>query len=111
MFSTVPFGPSIPEYLAWMYYGGGRELQDDLFAKHNIVAIPCGMHALEASGCFRKEIKSVRDLKGLKMRFFGLGAKDMEKMGVSTQLLAPGDIFQGVATGNHRCHRIFHAGA
>ncbi len=99
MFSTVPFGPSIPEYLAWIYYGGGRELQDEMFAKHNIVAIPCGMHAPEASGWFRKEIKSVGDLKGLKMRFFGLGAKVMEKLGVSTQLLAPGDIFQALQLG------------
>ena len=99
MFSTVPFGPAIPEYLAWMYYGGGRELQDEMFAKHNIVAIPCGIHAPEASGWFRKEIKSVNDLKGLKMRFFGLGAKVMEQLGVSTQMLAPGDIFQALQLG------------
>jgi TRAP-type mannitol/chloroaromatic compound transport system substrate-binding protein len=99
MFSTVPFGPAIPEYLAWMYYGGGRELQDEMFAKHNIHAIPCGIHAPEASGWFRKEIKSVNDLKGLKMRFFGLGAKVMERLGVSTQLLAPGDIFQALQLG------------
>jgi TRAP-type mannitol/chloroaromatic compound transport system substrate-binding protein len=99
MFSTVPFGPAIPEYMAWMYYGGGLELQNEMFAKHNIVAIPCGIHAPEASGWFRKEIKSVNDLKGLKMRFFGLGAKVMEEMGVSTQLLAPGDIFQALQLG------------
>ena len=99
MFSTVPFGPAIPEYLAWMYYGGGLELQNEMFHKHNIHAIPCGIHAPEASGWFRKEIKSVNDLKGLKMRFFGLGAKVMEEMGVSTQLLAPGDIFQALQLG------------
>jgi TRAP-type mannitol/chloroaromatic compound transport system substrate-binding protein len=99
MFSTVPFGPAIPEYLAWMYYGGGRELQDEMFGKHNIHAIPCGIHAPEASGWFRKEIKTVNDLKGLKMRFFGLGAKVMERLGVSTQLLAPGDIFQALQLG------------
>jgi TRAP-type mannitol/chloroaromatic compound transport system substrate-binding protein len=99
MFSTVPFGPAIPEYLAWYYYGGGRELQDEMFAKHDIHAIACGIHAPEASGWFRKEIKSVNDLKGLKMRFFGLGAKVMEKLGVSTQLLAPGDIFQALQLG------------
>ncbi|MCW5623027.1 MAG: C4-dicarboxylate ABC transporter, partial [Burkholderiales bacterium] len=86
MFSTVPFGPAIPEYLAWMYTGGGLELQNEMFAKHNIHAIVCGIHAPESSGWFRKEIKSVNDLKGLKMRFFGLGAKVMEKLGVSTQL-------------------------
>ncbi len=99
MFSTVPFGPGMPEFLAWMYYGGGLELQNEMFAPHNIHAIPCGIQPPEASGWFRKEIKSVDDLKGLKMRFFGLGAKVMEKLGVSTQLLAPGDIFQALQLG------------
>jgi TRAP-type mannitol/chloroaromatic compound transport system substrate-binding protein len=99
MFSTVPFGPAIPEYLAWMFHGGGIQLQDEMFAKHGIKAIVCGIHAPEASGWFRKEIKSVNDLKGLKMRFFGLGAKVMERLGVSTQLLAPGDIFQALQLG------------
>jgi TRAP-type mannitol/chloroaromatic compound transport system substrate-binding protein len=96
MFSTVPFGPAIPEYLAWMYYGGGLELQDEMFAKHDIHAIPCGIHAPEASGWFRKEIKSVNDLKGLKMRFFGLGAKVMERSGVPPSCSRPG-------TSSRRC--------
>ena len=75
------------------------ELPDELFGKHGIHAIPCGITPPEASGWFRKEIKSVNDLKGLKMRFFGLGAKVMDKLGVSTQLLAPGDIFQALQLG------------
>jgi len=98
-FTTVPFGPGIPEFLAWMYYGGGLELQDEMFGQHNIKAIPCGITPPEASGWFRNEIKSVDDLKGLKMRFFGLGAKVMDKLGVATQLLAPGDIFQALQLG------------
>jgi len=99
MFTAVPFGPGVGEYLAWMYYGGGLELAREMFAKHNVHYIPCGITPPEASGWFRKEIKSAQDLKGLKMRFFGLGAKVMEKMGVSTQLLAPGDIFQALQLG------------
>ncbi|MSQ60059.1 MAG: TRAP transporter substrate-binding protein [Betaproteobacteria bacterium] len=99
MFSTVPFGPTIPEYMAWMYYGGGGELQQEMFHKHGIHPLSCGIHAPEASGWFRKEIKSINDLKGLKMRFFGFGAKVMERLGVSTQLLAPGDIFQALQLG------------
>ena len=75
------------------------ELRDEMFAKHGIHNIPCAIIPPEASGWFRKEIKSVDDLKGLKMRFFGLGAKVMEKLGVSTQLLAPGDIFQALQLG------------
>jgi len=99
IFSTVPFGPDMPEFLAWMYYGGGLDLQNELFAQHNIHSIPCGIQPPEASGWFRKEIKTVDDLKGLKMRFFGLGAKVMDRLGVSTQLLAPGDIFQALQLG------------
>jgi len=99
MFSTVPFGPGIGEYMAWMYYGGGLDMAREMFAKYNIHNIPCAIIPPEASGWFRKEIKSTADLKGLKMRFFGLGAKVMEKMGVATQQLAPGEIFQALQLG------------
>ena len=99
MFASVPFGPGIPEYIAWMYHGGGLTLSRELFGKHGIHNIPCAIIPPEASGWFRKEIKTVGDLKGLKMRFFGLGAKTMAKLGVATQLLAPGDIFQALQLG------------
>ena len=99
LFASVPFGPASSEYMAWMYYGGGRELMDELYARHNIKSIPCILMPPEASGWFRKEIQSVEDLKGLKMRFFALGARVMEKLGVSTQLLAGGDIFPALELG------------
>ena len=99
MFASVPFGPGMGEYMAWMYHGGGLQLARELYGKQNVYNIPCGIIPPEASGWFRKEIKGVADLKGLKMRFFGLGAKVMEKMGVATQLLAPGDIFQALQLG------------
>jgi TRAP-type mannitol/chloroaromatic compound transport system substrate-binding protein len=99
MFASVPFGPGMGEYMAWMYYGGGLQLARELYGKQNVYNIPCGIIPPEASGWFRKEIKSAADFKGLKMRFFGLGAKVMEKMGVATQLLAPGDIFQALQLG------------
>jgi len=99
MFAAVPFGPAIPEYLAWLYHGGGLQLSREMFAKHGVYNVPCAIIPPEASGWFRKEIKSVNDMKGLKMRFFGLGAKVMAKLGVSTQLLAPGDIFQALQLG------------
>ncbi|UCH49555.1 MAG: TRAP transporter substrate-binding protein [Betaproteobacteria bacterium] len=98
-FSTVPFGANAPEFLAWLYYGGGLELSDEMFGEHNVKAIPCSMIPPEASGWFRQEIKSLDDLRGIKMRFFGLGARVMDKLGVSTQLLAPGDIFQSLQLG------------
>ncbi len=99
IFSSVPFGPAIPEYLAWMHNGGGMTLLNELLAPHNLHSILCNTIPPEASGWFRKEIKSPEDLKGIKMRFFGLGAKVMEKLGVATQLLAPGDIFQALQLG------------
>ena len=99
MFAAVPFGPEAGEYLAWMRYGGGEKLMKELHAKYNIEVLSCGMIAPEASGWFRKEIKSLDDLKGLKMRFFGLGAIVMQKLGVATQLLQAGEIFQALQLG------------
>ncbi len=99
LFAAVPFGPSAQEYMAWIYYGGGKELFEEIYAEHNIKGIFCGVIPPEASGWFRKEINSIEDLKGMKMRFFGLGAKVMEKIGVSTQLTAGGDIFPALELG------------
>ncbi|MDX2201805.1 MAG: TRAP transporter substrate-binding protein [Hyphomicrobiaceae bacterium] len=100
MFASVPFGPEAGEYLAWMRHGGGMKLMEDLHAKYGIGKVMlCGLISPEASGWFRKEIKSADDLKGLKMRFFGLGANVMQKLGVSTQLLQAGEIFQALQLG------------
>jgi len=99
MFSTVPFGPGIGEYMAWMYHGGGLAMAREMFAKYNLHNVPCLIIPPEASGWFRKEIRSVADLKGLKMRFFGLGARVMEKLGVATQQLPPGEIYQALQLG------------
>lgn len=99
MFSSVPFGPGIGEYMAWLYRGGGLEAAREMFARHNVYNIPCGLIPPEASGWFRKEIRTVEDLKGLKMRFFGLGAQVIQKFGVITQQLPPGEILQALRTG------------
>ena len=72
---------------------------EEIYAKHNIKGIICGVVPPEASGWFRKEIRTIEDMKGMKMRFFGLGAKVMEKIGVSTQLIAGGDIFPALERG------------
>ncbi|KZB59981.1 MULTISPECIES: TRAP transporter substrate-binding protein [Thalassospira] len=99
LFGSVPFGPQAGEYLAWVKFGGGQEIFDKLYAEHGIKSLFCGLIAPEASGWFSKEINTVEDLKGLKMRFFGLGAKVMEKLGVSTQLLSAGDIYPALELG------------
>jgi TRAP-type mannitol/chloroaromatic compound transport system substrate-binding protein len=99
VFSAVPFGPKWPEMLAYFYYGGGREQYEAIYARSNIKGLVCGGTVAEASGWFRKEIKTVNDLKGLKMRIFGLGAKVVEKLGVSAQLIPAGDIFPALELG------------
>ncbi|MGI9381771.1 MAG: TRAP transporter substrate-binding protein [Methyloligellaceae bacterium] len=99
LFSAVPFGPEAPEYLAWIYHGGGQKILEDIVAPHGIHPIICEIGAPEASGWFRKEIKWVDDFKGLKMRFFGLGAQVMKKLGVETQLLPPSKILAALESG------------
>ncbi|MCY3857154.1 MAG: TRAP transporter substrate-binding protein [Rhodospirillales bacterium] len=98
-FTAVPFGPGIGEYLGWLYADGAEKTYRDLYVPHGIHAMHCGLHSPEGSGWFREEIRSIEDLRGLKMRFFGLGARVMEKLGVSTQLLAGGDIFPALELG------------
>jgi TRAP-type mannitol/chloroaromatic compound transport system substrate-binding protein len=99
MFSSVPFGPGIGEYLAWLYRGGGLKLARAMFHQHGVHNIPCGIIPPEASGWFRNEIRNLGDLKGLKMRFYGLGAKVMQKFGVITNLLPPSEIMQALRSG------------
>jgi len=99
LLAAVPFGPQAGEYIAWLKFGGGQQFLEELYEPHNIHSIICGVIAPEASGWFRNELNGVEDLRGLTMRFFGLGAKVMEQMGVSTQLLAGGDIFPALELG------------
>jgi TRAP-type mannitol/chloroaromatic compound transport system substrate-binding protein len=98
-FTTVPFGPQLGEFMAWKMHGNGNKLEQEIYAKHGMISIDSFAIGPETSGWFRREIKSLDQLKGLKMRFFGLGAKVMEKLGVSTQLLAPADIFPALERG------------
>jgi len=98
-FTTVPFGPPFGEFLGWKWFGGGNKLRDEIYAQHGLVAFDSFCIGPETSGWFRREIKDVEDMKGIKMRFFGLGAKVMQKVGVSTQLLAPADIFPALERG------------
>lgn len=95
LFSAIPFGPETGEYLAWLWYGNGGKLYQEMYdqAGYNVKAIPCGILAPETSGWFARPIKSTDDLKGLKMRFFGLGGRVMQKLGVSTTLLPGSEVF------------------
>ena len=101
LFSAIPFGPEAPEYISWFYYGNGNKLHQELYDKNklNVKVQVCGILPPETSGWFNKEINDVSDLDGLKMRFFGLGALVMEKLGVSTVGLPGGEIFPAIEKG------------
>ncbi len=98
-FTAVPFGPQVAEFQAWKKYGNGDKLRDDIYKEHGVIAFDMLCHSPETSGWFRKEIPNVEAMKGMKMRFFGLGALVMQKMGVSTQLLAGADIYPALEKG------------
>jgi len=100
LFSGIPFGPSAKELLAWIYFGGGQELFNEIYNANGIHSIFCGLIAPEAAGWFRNRIRTVEDFKGLKMRFFGLGAKVVKKLGVITTPLTAGDIFVAFESGD-----------
>ena len=97
--STWPFGPGALEFNAWLVNGGGQQIIEDAYAKDGIKYFYCGMIPPETSGWFREPIESLDQLKGLKMRFFGMGAKVMQKFGVATQQLAGGDIYPALELG------------
>ncbi len=101
LFAAVPFGPEAGEFLGWILYGNGAKLWQEMYDTngYNVKMFPCGIIAPETSGWFKKEINTVEDLKGLNMRFFGLGAKAMQKLGVSTSLLGASDIFPALERG------------
>ncbi|PRY20927.1 TRAP-type mannitol/chloroaromatic compound transport system substrate-binding protein [Aliiruegeria haliotis] len=101
LFAAVPFGPEAGEFLAWMLYDDGHALFQKMYDDngYDVHVTPCGIIAPETSGWFKNEIGSLEDLEGLNMRFFGLGAEVMQRLGVSTSLLAGGDIFPALERG------------
>jgi TRAP-type mannitol/chloroaromatic compound transport system substrate-binding protein len=97
--TAVPFGLTARQQNAWMYHGGGLALTRELFKEHHIVNFPGGNTGVQMGGWFRKEVKSLADLKGLKMRIPGLGGRIMAQLGVVPQTLAGGDIYPALERG------------
>jgi len=97
--TSIPFGLTARQQFAWLYRGGGVELIREVYADFNIVNFPGGSTGAQMGGWFRKPINSLRDLKGLKMRIPGLGGKVMKRMGVSTQVIAGGEIYPALERG------------
>jgi len=99
-FTSVPFGMTTPEWNAWVKFGGGQELWDELAAGFNLKAVSCGGTGAQCGGWFNKEINSPEDLQGLKMRIPGLGGTVMSKLGVSTVSLPGGQIYENLVSGS-----------
>ena len=99
-YTTVPFGQTVHEINAWMYYGGGLELWQDMYSeKFNVIPFPAGNTGVQMAGWFNKEINSVQDLLGLKMRIPGVGGEVMQRAGVSQITVDASDIFTSLQTG------------
>lgn len=98
-FATVPFGMNAQQMTTWLYAGGGMELWEELYGQYNLVPMPAGNSGVQMGGWFNREINSIEDLKGLKMRIPGLGGKVLEKAGGSAVLLAGGELYTGLERG------------
>lgn len=97
--TAVPFGLNMRMQNAWFYYGGGNDLMNEFYATHGITAFPCGNTGAQMGGWFRKEINTVEDMKGVKMRIGGFGGKVAERLGVVPQQIAGGDIYAALEKG------------
>ncbi len=98
-FSTVPFGLTAQEMNGWMYYGGGLALWTELYAGFDLVPAPAGNTGVQMGGWFNKEINSVADLRGLKMRIPGLGGEVLERAGGTPVNLPGGELFTSLQSG------------
>jgi TRAP-type mannitol/chloroaromatic compound transport system substrate-binding protein len=95
-FTSMPFGLTAPEQYAWFYYGGGLELMQKAYSKYGMYSFPGGNTGVQMGGWFRKEIKSLDDLKGLKMRIPGFAGEVMAKLGVEVTNIAPAELFMAL---------------
>jgi len=98
-FTAVPFGLNFQGMNGWLYDGGGMDLWNEVYAPFGMVALPCGNTGVQMTGWFKKEIKSVADLKGLKMRIPGLAGKVYANLGVDVKVLPGGEIFPALERG------------
>lgn len=96
--SAIPFSLNARGMSAWYYHGGGLDLSNEFFANYNIVGFPCGNTAAQMGGWFRKEINSVADLQGLKMRI-GFAGAIMSKLGVIPTPMPGGEIYNALEKG------------
>lgn len=92
-FTTMPFGMIAPEQYGWFYHGGGMELMDKVYGKFGLLSFPGGNTGNQMGGWFQKEINSVDDLKGLKMRIPGFAGEVLAKLGAKPTNIPPGELY------------------
>jgi TRAP-type mannitol/chloroaromatic compound transport system substrate-binding protein len=98
-FTTMPFGMIAPEQYGWFYYGGGMELMKQVYDKHGVYAFPGGNTGNQMGGWFRKEINTLDDFNGLKMRIPGFAGEVLSKLGVVVTNIAPGELYTALDRG------------
>lgn len=98
-FTAVPFGLTAQEMNGWLHHGGGMALWEELYAKYNLVPLAAGNTGVQMAGWFKREINSLADIKGMKMRIPGLGGEVFERAGGTAVNLPGGEIFTSMQTG------------
>lgn len=98
-FTAVPFGLNFQGINGWLYDGGGIDLWNEVYAPFGMVAMPCGNTGVQMTGWFKKEVNTVADLKGLKMRIPGLAGRVYANLGVDVKVLPGGEIFPALERG------------
>lgn len=92
-FTSMPFGMVPAEQYAWFYHSGGMELMEQVYSPHNLLSFPGGNTDVQMGGWFQKEINSVEDLQGLKMRIPGFAGEIMAELGAKPTNIAPGELY------------------
>lgn len=98
-FTTTPFGLTPVEMKSWVYYGGGQELWDELAANYNVKSFLVGNPGVQMGGWFRKEINSLEDFKGIRMRMGGFGGEVISRVGATAASIPGSEVFQALQSG------------
>ena len=98
-FTSMPFGMTAMEQYAWLFHGGGLELMQKVYNKYNLLSFPGGNTGNQMGGWFQKEIKSLKDLKGLKMRIPGFAGEIMAAVGAKPTNIPAGELYTALERG------------
>lgn len=99
LYGALPFGPTPEAFMSWMWAGEGTELLQNAYDPYGVKVLPCFISPQETGGWYNKEINTPEDFEGLSMRISGLGARVLNKLGASTQLVPGGEIYLALERG------------